>query len=196
MNIMMKNIFKCFMGSILVLLFGPLLSPVSEPWYQVYFEPFYWVFGVLCCFILTGIIIYFIDINPRQFYHCINIVPTSIFITMSTLGLIASLLLISFVDDIIIKIIFIILLIILYLFLIYVFMHRGVCIYKKGKIRIFKFKIKKYIANKIDSINFEYQNKKCIITILINNYKEEFKLSSNSAKFIENRMKQMINNNI
>ena len=83
--------------------------------------------------------------------------------------------------------------ILLYLFLIYVFMHRGICIYKKGKIRIFKFKIKTYVANKIDDINFEYKNNKCLISIKIGEYKEEFKLSSFSAKLIENRMKQIVN---
>ena len=85
--------------------------------------------------------------------------------------------------------------ILVYLFLIYTFMHRGICIYKRGKIRIFKFKIKTYIAYKIDDINFEYQNKKCLISITIGDYKEEFKISSLSAKSIENRMKQIVNTN-
>ena len=74
-------------------------------------------------------------------------------------------------------------------------MHRGICIYKKGKIRIFKFKIKTYIADKIDDINFEYQNKKCLISITIGDYKEEIKISSLSAKTIEKRMKQIVNSN-
>lgn len=195
MNKTLKNILECALGSILVLFFGPLLSPISNPWYQIYTEPLYWVFGILGCSILTGIIIYFIDINPRKFYYCLNIVPTTIFLTVSTIGLIIAVVFISIIENIIIKTVLLIFLILIYLFLIYTFMHRGICIYKRGKIRIFKFKIKTYIADKIDDINFEYQNKKCLISITIDDYKEEFKISSLSAKSIENRMKQIVNSN-
>ena len=193
MNKTLKNIIECVLGTLLVLFFGPLLSQISNPWYQIYTEPLYWVFGILGCSILTGIIIYFIDINPRKFYYCLNIVPITTFLTISTIGLIISLIFISIIENILVKIILLILLILLYLFLIYVFMHRGICIYKKGKIRIFKFKIKTYVANKIDDINFEYKNNKCLISIKIGEYKEEFKLSSFSAKSIENEMKQIVN---
>ena len=195
MNKTLINILECLLGSILVLFFGPFLSPISNPWYQIYTEPLYWVFGILGCSILTGIIIYFVDINPRKFYYCLNIVPIIIFLFISTIGLIISLVFIALIENILLKIILLILLILLYLFLIYVFMHRGICIYKKGKIRIFKFKIKTCIANKIDDINFEYQNKKCLISITIGDYKEEFKTSSISAKVIEKRMKQIVNTN-
>ena len=75
-------------------------------------------------------------------------------------------------------------------------MHRGICIYKKGKIRIFKFKIKTYVVDKIDDINFEYQNNKCLVFITIGDNKEEFNLSSLSAKSIENRMRQIVNSNL
>ena len=85
MNNTLKNIFECLLGSILVLFFGPLLSPISNPWYQIYTEPLYWVFGILGCSILSSIIIYFIDINPRKFYYCWNIVPISIFLTFRRL---------------------------------------------------------------------------------------------------------------
>ena len=91
MNKTLKNILECVLGSLLVLFLGPLLSPVSNPWYQVYTEPLYWVFGILGCSILTGIIIYFIDINPRKFYYCLNIIPITTFLTISTIGLIISL---------------------------------------------------------------------------------------------------------
>ena len=195
MNKTLKNILECLLGSILVLFFVPLLSPISNPWHQIYTEPLYWVFGILGCSILTGIIIYFVDINPRKFYYCLNIVPIIIFLITSTIGLIISLIFIALIENISLKIILLILLILLYLFLIYVFMHRGICIYKKGKIRIFKFKIKTYIANKIDDIIFEYQNKKCLISITIGDYKEKFKTSSISAKSIEKRMKQKVNSN-
>ena len=195
MNKTLKNILKCTLGSILVLFFGPLLSPISNPWYQIYTEPLYWVFGILGCSILTGIIIYFIDINPRKFYYCLNIVPITIFLTVSTIVLIIAVVFISIIENILIKTVLLIFLVLVYLFLIYTFMHRGICIYKRGKIRIFKFKIKTYIADKIDDINFEYQNKKCLISITFGDYKEEFKTSSLSAKTIENRMKQIVNTN-
>ena len=195
MNKTLKNILECSLGSILVLFFGPLLSPISNPWYQIYTEPLYWAFGILGCYILTSIIIYFIDINPRKFYYCLNIVPITIFLTVSTIGLIIAVVFISIIENILIKTILLIFLILVYLFLIYTFMHRGICIYKRGKIRIFKFKIKTYIVDKIDDINFEYQNKKCLISITIGDYKEEFKLSSLSARTIENRMKQIVNSN-
>ena len=39
MNKTLKNILECSLGSILVLFFGPLLSPISNPWYQIYTEP-------------------------------------------------------------------------------------------------------------------------------------------------------------
>ena len=196
MNKIIKNIIECGLGTILVLFLGPLFSPVSNPWYQIYSEPLYWVFGILGCSILTCIIIYFIDINPRKFYYCLNIVPTTIFLTVSTIGLIISIIFIAIIENMLIKIILLILLILLYLFLIYVFMHRGICIYKKGKIRIFKFKIKTYVVDKIGDINFEYQNNKCFVFITICDNKEEFKLSSLSAKSIENRMKQIVNSNL
>lgn len=195
MNKTLKNILEYALGSILVLFFVPLLSQMSNPWYQIYTEPLYWVFGILGCSILTSIIIYFIDINPREFYYCLNIVPITIFLTVSTICLIISVIFIAIIENILIKIVLLIFLILVYLFLIYAFMHRGICIYKRGKIRIFKFKIKTYIADKIDDINFEYQNKKCLISITIGDYKEEFKLSSLSARTIENRMKQIVNAN-
>lgn len=195
MNKTLKNILEYALGSILVLFFVPLLSQMSNPWYQIYTEPLYWVFGILGCSILTSIIIYFIDINPREFYYCLNIVPITIFLTVSTICLIISVIFIAIIENILIKIVLLIFLILVYLFLIYAFMHRGICIYKRGKIRIFKFKIKTYIADKIDDINFEYQNKKCLISITIGDYKEEFKLSSLSARTIENRMKQIVNTN-
>ena len=75
MNKTLKNILECLLGSILVLFFAPLLSPISNPWHQIYTEPLYWAFGILGCSILTCIIIYFVDINPRKFYYCLNIVP-------------------------------------------------------------------------------------------------------------------------
>ena len=195
MNKTLKNILECSLGSILVLFFGPLLSPISNPWYQIYTEPLYWVFGILGCSILTSIIIYFVDINPREFYYCLNIVPISIFLTFSTIGLIICLIFIAIIENTLIKIVLLVFLVLVYVFLIYSFMHRGICIYKKGKIRIFKFKIKTYIADKVDDINFEYQNKKCLISITIGDYKEEFKISSLSAKTIKKRMKQIINSN-
>ena len=71
-------------------------------------------------------------------------------------------------------------------------MHRGVCIYQNGKIRIFKFKIKTYKASKIDDIKFDYENKKCNVVIIINGVKEEFILSSFSAKMTENRLKSLL----
>ena len=195
MNKTIKNIIECALGSIFVLFIGPLLSPISNPWYQIYSELLYWVFGILGCSILTSIIIYFIDINPRKFYYCLNIVSITIFLTVSTIGLIIAVVFISIVENILIKTVLLIFLILVYLFLIYTFMHRVICIYKRGKIRIFKFIIKTYIAYKIDDINFEYQNKKCLISITIGDYKEEFKISSLSAKSIENRMKQIVNTN-
>ena len=134
----------------------------------------------------------FLDINPRKFYHIINVVPVSIFLTILTLSMITSLVLIAVIENVVIKIALLVLLTFLFLISIYVFMHRGVCIYKNGKIRIFKFKIKTYDASKIDDIIFEYANKKCNIIIVINGFKEEFKLSSFSAKMIENRLKGLM----
>lgn len=191
MKKIIKSILECLLGSLIVLFFGPLLSPMSNPWYQVYSETSYWIFGILGCSILTFIIVYFTEINPRKFYHFLNDAPIAIFLLFSTFGLITSFIFIAIIENIIVKTILLIITILLYLFLFYTLIHRGVCIYEKGKIRIFRFKIKTYIANKIDDINFEYQNKKCIITITINDSKEEFKLSSRSAKSLERRMKQI-----
>lgn len=187
-----KSIVECLLGSVVVLLFAPLLSPTTDPWYGIYSQPLFWLFGGLGCIILSCTILYFSSINPRKFYYCINIVPVSIFLSLSTISLITSLVLISIIENIAIKFTLLILVIFVYLFLIYVFMHRGVCIYQNGKIRIFKFKIKTYDASKIDDIKFDYENKKCNVVIIINGVKEEFILSSFSAKMIENRLKSLL----
>lgn len=184
-----KSIIECLFGSIIVLILAPLLSPSANPWYAIYGHPLYWLFGCLGCVVLSFIILYFTDINPRKFYHIVNVVPVSIFLIISTLSLITSLVLISLIENLAIKIVLLLLVIVLFLFLIYVFMHRGFCVYKNGKIRIFRLKIKTYDASKIDDIKFEYSNKKCDIIIVIGGLKEEFKLSSFSAKMIENRLK-------
>jgi hypothetical protein len=191
MSKLTKSILECLLGSLLVLFFGPLLSPMTNPWYQIYSEPLYWLFGSIGCGILTFIIIYFIDINPRKFYYCINVIPVILFLTLSTLCLIPSIIYIAIIENIVLKISLLILLIFMYLFLIYAFIHRGICIYK-NKIRIFKFKIKTYNASKIENIKFEHLNKKCNIIITINDLKEEFVLSSFSAKMIEKRMCELI----
>mgnify|MGYP003296693149 CR=1 FL=1 len=113
MNKTLKNILECSLGSILVLFFGPLLSPISNPWYQIYSEPLYWTFGILGCFILACIIIYFTDFNPRKFYHCLNIVPTVVFLTISTISFLVSIILIALIKNILIKILLLIFLILL-----------------------------------------------------------------------------------
>ena len=192
MNQIKKNVIECLLGSLVVLLFGPLLSPATNPWYEIYAQPLYWLFGCIGCVVVSSIILYFLNINPRKFYYCINIVSVSIFLTLSTLSLITSLVLISIVENVIFEIILLILTIILYLFMIYAFMQRGICIYKNKKIRIFKFKIKTYNVEKPDDIIFEYSKKKCNIVIVINGFKEEFKLSSFSAKMIEKRLKSIM----
>ena len=193
MNQIKKNAIECLLGSLVVLLFGPLLSPATNPWYEIYAQPLYWLFGCIGCVVVSSIILYFLNINPRKFYFCINIVSVSIFLTILTLSMITSLVLIAVIENVVIKIALLVLLTLLFLISIYVFMHRGVCIYKNGKIRIFRFKIKTYDASKIDDIIFEYANKKCNIIIVINGFKEEFKLSSFSAKMIENRLKGLMN---
>ena len=192
MNKISKNIIECLLGSLVVLIFGPLLSPATNPWYEIYLQPLYWLFGVIGSIVISSVIVYFLNINPRKFYHIVNVVPVSIFWTISVLSLIASFVVIAVIENVAIKIVLLLVVTILYLFLIYIFLHRGVCIYKNGKIRIFRFKIKTYDASKIDDIIFEYANKKCNIIIVINGFKEEFKLSLFSAKMIENRLKRLM----
>ncbi|MBQ9730504.1 MAG: hypothetical protein IJV94_00055 [Bacilli bacterium] len=187
-----KIIIECLLGSLLVLLFAPLLYPVTDPWFEIYSSPIYWLFGYLSCAIISFIIVYFTNINSRKFYYCINIVPASIGLTLSTFSFITILVLISLMENICIKIVLLILVTLLYLFLLYVIIHRGICIYKNGKIRIFKFKIKTYNVTKIEDIRFEYENKKCNIVIIINGFKEEFVLSSFSAKLVEKRLKSIV----
>ena len=95
MKKIIKSILECLLGSLIVLFFGPLLSPMSNPWYQVYSETSYWIFGILGCIILTFIIVYFTEINPRKFYHFLDDAPIAIFLLFSTFGLITSLIFIA-----------------------------------------------------------------------------------------------------
>lgn len=192
MKKILRTISKYVTASVVLLLYLSLTEFYTEPWYLVFENPEFWIMGGSACLVTCLALAYFIDINPRKFYYCVQIVPASICTAISTLILIVLLVLIALMQNVLWKVVLLILAVAIHLLSIYLFIHRGICVYKNGKIRVFKGKVKTYIASEIDNVQFAYQNKKCTITVTINGNKEKFRLSNSSARLAEKRLKQFI----
>lgn len=185
----LSTIFYSIAAGIVIGLLYPVFDGVSL---ELYKAAGYWISCVIIGFVVKNIDFYFTKLNPRTFYHCADIILASVILTLTFFASILVIVLIGLMEDLIIKILLIISVVIFILFIVYVVCHRGVAIYNKGKIRIFKFKIKTYYTKQIDNIEFEYNGKKCTINIIVEGQNNIFKLPSNSAKVCEKRFKTLM----
>ncbi len=171
-------------------LLAPILDMVNI--LDTYTQPIHWLTCFVAAFIVYNLHLYFVKINSRKMYYLAGIYLTVIVILSFSLAFVFAIIFIALIENIAIKIVLLIVSLLVYLFLIYVFVHRGVAIYDRGKIRIFKFlKIKTYKAEKIDCCKFDYVGKKCIIHITVSGDEHIFKMSSSSAKICEQRLKSI-----
>ncbi len=168
----------------------PILDSVNMA--ETYKRAAHWINSFIATFVVYNISLYFTKINPRKFYFCMNVIITTIALTVSSIALIIALGFISTVDGVSTKVIWITVAAAIYLLIIYAFVCRGIAVYQKGKIRIFKVRIKSYSTDKIDDVQFEYTGKKCRITIVINGEENTFKLPSGSAKLSEKRFRALV----
>ncbi len=187
---MIKNLLKHI---ILVIIYSLLLGLVSPIYDMVnvletYQRPSHWAICLITVLVVYPIFLYFHKINPREFYFCYNIPSVTVALTLSSVALIAGLIAVGIMEGILLKTLLMTMLGSVYLFSVYALVCRGVAIYKKGKVRIFKFRIKTYAErNTVDTVRFEYVGKKCTVHIVISGYEHTFRLSAYSAKLCEKR---------
>jgi len=175
--------------TIIVGIFEPIINVTSV---DAYIQLEHWIGSFFAAMVVYNLQIYFEKINPRKMYHCLGVHFSTIGMVLSTFAFIAMVIWAVIIESTAMKTAWLIIAFLLYLFLIYVFVHRGVAIYKRGKIRIFKFVIKTYNTDKIENIVFDYNGKKCTIHIIVLGNEHIFKLSSSSAKLCEKRLKSII----
>lgn len=171
-------------------LLAPILDAVSV--LDAYTDPNHWLMCFIATFATYNLVFYYEKINPRKMYYLAGIYLTTIAISSFSLIFVIAIIFIAIIENIAIKTVLLIVSLLVYLFLIYVFAHRGVAIYKRGKIRIFKFfTIKTYKTAKIDGFKFDYVGKKCMIHIIVLGNDHVFKMSYSSAKIYEQRLKSI-----
>lgn len=188
-NKVIKNCLSVIAYTIVFGLVYPLLY--MESVLSTYPRIEYWISCFISGFVVHTLQIYFNELNPREMYYIIGIAKTSTAILLSTFTLILGLIWISIRGNTMMKVVFLISSFLIYLFLIYCFVHKGVAIYKRGKVRIFNFKIKTYQVDKIDDCIFEYAGKKCVIHIVVSGNDHIFKIPSASARLCEQRLKSI-----
>lgn len=186
----MKKVIKYFAAIILYTALLGLVSPFLDMVnvLETYKRADHWIICFVSVFIVYNISIYFNKRNSRKFYYCINVpLVTIVFVTVF-FAFIAMLAMTSVIEGITVKIGLITVSALACLLIIYAFAYRGVAVYEKGKIRIFKFKIITYSADKIDAVRFEYKGRKCVVHIIVCGNDNVFNLPAGSAKLCEKRL--------
>ena len=187
---LLKHILRILGLAVVVGVLSPIYDMVNV--IEVYRDPSHWV----VCFVGTPtvylIATYFLEINPRTFYHCCDIVVSSAALILSTFAFIGGCIFALTREGIVIKILLFAAVLLLYLFGIYAFFHRGVAVYKKGKIRIFKFRITTYHTDSVDDVRLDYNGRKCNIHILVAGQDHVFRVYASSAKVYESRLQELL----
>lgn len=189
--------FTVFVGAIapVVQIMEDWLALAADPFASLAFygHPAYWlfIFGVVA--VIYPIVIYFKEINPRTFVHLYDVVPVTAGICLLIGGEVAALMLILFnlSEYKALTILAIIACGAAFLFCIYAMMCRGVAIYQKGKIRVFKFRIYTYHTDAVDDLRLEYRGKQCIVHVIVQGDEHLFRVSKGSAELIEKRLKTL-----
>ncbi|MBE6903740.1 MAG: hypothetical protein E7480_03940 [Ruminococcaceae bacterium] len=190
---MVKKVINYFASIITYTVILGLLSPIFDMVniLDTYKRIDHWLLCFLAVLTVYHILFYFEKVNPRKMYYCVGVFTTTIAILFSSVAFIVALIWIAILENIAIKIVFLFVSSIIYLTLIYIFVHRGVAVYKRGKIRIFKFSVKTYQTDKIEDYSFDYIGKKCVIHIIVSGNDHIFKIPSSSAKHCEQRFKSI-----
>jgi len=189
----MKKVIKHIIRFLGFFAFMGFLSPFVDcinP-LNAYKDPEHWIAVFVSVSIVYPIIVYIYEINPRKFYYCVDQVLVTIVWLLLFFGLFATIIILIILENIVFKIILLVSSVLVFLFIIHAFVHRGIAVYSKGKIRIFKFKIKTYSTDKIDDITFEYNGKKCTVNIIVCGEDNIFRIPSSSAKRFEPKLKSL-----
>lgn len=120
-------------------------------------------------------------------YYTIGVGVSITIAWFSAIALLAAFVWAAVIESLFFKIVVLVLSFLVFLFLIYVCIYRGVAIYKRGKIRIFQFKIKTYHTDKIDDFFMEYLEKTCRVHIIVCGTDHVFTIPTGSARMCEKR---------
>lgn len=180
------SIIKYCVSILALAVIGGFLSPLYDgSSITVYEKPWYWVGCFIFAFLVYNIVFYFDKLNPRKMYNCIGMFTATVVFPLCTLAFLVAFVCAGGRGSVILMIVTAV----LYLFLIYALLHRGVAIYKKGKIRIFKFWMKTYHTNQIDDCILDYNGKKCTVHIIVEGKDHIFKTSALFTKRLEQELK-------
>jgi len=124
-------------------------------------------------------------------YYCIPVLWTTAAAVILSVSFIGTLVLTSVLENSLAKAAFLIGAVIAFLLLMYIFFHRGIAVYSRGKIRIFKFVIRTYKTDRIDDIRLDYTPKKCTVHITVQGDTHTFTLSPSSALRFEERIRSV-----
>ncbi|MBQ7379676.1 MAG: hypothetical protein IJW70_08400 [Clostridia bacterium] len=159
----------------------------------MYTEPWYWliVFGAVA--VVYPIAVYFKEINPRTFVFIYDVIWSTVFLCLLLAGELIGLLflLMGVGENRVLLILGLVGLGVVLLFGIYSILCRGVAIYQKGKVRVFKFRIYTYNTDTVDDLRLEYRGKQCIVHVTVQGNEHLFRVSKGSAKLIEKRLKML-----
>lgn len=186
----MKSVTKYVVSIIVLAVIGGFLFPFYDgSSITVYEELWYWIAVLIGSFLVYNSVLYFDKFNPRTMYHCVSLFTATVVFPFCTVAFLAALLYAAVLANKTVSVILMILAVLVYLFLIYALLHRGVAIYKRGKIRIFKFRVKTYRTNLIDDCRFDYNGRKCTVHIIVEGNDHTFRMPSLFTKRLEQELK-------
>ncbi len=159
----------------------------------LYKDPFYWLIIVLAVAIVYPVVIYFKEINPRTFVHLYDVVWATAALCLLIGGEVMALLLVLFrlSEHRALMILALVACGAVFLLGLYAIMCRGVAIYQKGKVRVFKFRIYTYNTDIVDDLRLEYHGKQCIVHVVVQGGEHLFRVGKGSAELIEKRLKAL-----
>jgi len=177
-------------GSIIALaLFSGFFEPLLYGnGIKAYETPWHWIGCLISAFLVYNVVFYFDKINPRKMYNCIGMFTATVVFPLCTLAFLVAFVCAGVYENKTVAAILLVVCVVVYLFLIYALLHRGVAIYEKGKIRIFKFRIYTYDTRQIDDCIIDYNGKKCTVHIIVEGNDHTFRMSSRFTKRLEQEL--------
>ena len=125
-------------------------------------------------------------------YYCFDVLAVTLGAVLATAGLVAVIVVVPvFLEGAALQILALSLSVAAYLFHLYAIGHRGVAVYANGKIRVFRFHVRTYTAQRLDDLRFEYVGNRCRITLVICGESHAFRVSARSAKLCEKRLREL-----
>ena len=159
----------------------------------LYKDPFYWLIIVLAVAVVYPTVIYFKEINPRTFVHLYDVVWATAALCLLIGGEVMALLFVLFnlSEHRGLMILAFVACGAVLLLGLYAIVCRGVAIYQKGKVRVFKFRIYTYHTDTVDDLSLEYSEGKYAVHLVVQGDMYTFPVSKGSAELIQKRLKAL-----